>query len=388
MREDLLHYIWKFKKLKTKGLSTSNDEVIKIFDYGTHNHYSGPDFLNARIEIAGQQWAGNVEMHIKASDWYLHNHQHDQRYINVILHVVWINDVPVFRHDRTSIPTLELQHYISHELLRSYNHLFSKQRKNFINCEQDIGQLNSFILDKWLESLFFERLKQRSTEIEQLLKASGNNWERILFLLLLKNFGLKINAEAFMSLGKAIDFSVVLKTIGVSNQLESILFGMAGLLESDTIQDNYYTNLKNEYKYLKCKFNLENTAVLPVEFFKLRPVNFPTIRLSQFAAVYRKGQLFSKIIAADSREGLLQLFQVVANEYWIDHFVFGKRSSPTVKRMTTRFIDLLLINTILPIKFSYARYLGKDIDEALLDLFTEIKVEQNAIITNFRMLGV
>ena len=388
MREDLLHYIWKFRKLRTRGLTTSNKEALTVLDYGTHNHLSGPDFFNARVEIAGQQWAGNVEMHVRASDWYLHNHQQDKKYKNVILHVVWINDIPVFRQDNTAIPTLELRHIISEKLLATYYQLFNDRNKNFINCEKDIGQFDTFVMDNWLERLFFERLEQKSILIRHLLKASENNWEKILFLLLLRNFGLKINGEAFMSIGEAIDFSVIRKTRDVPYQLESLLFGMAGLLESDEIRDNYYLKLKAEYTYLKNKFKVDPSTVIHPEFFKLRPTNFPTIRLSQFAAVYGKKHLFSQIIEADSRVELLNIFQLTAHKYWNDHFVFGKLSAPMIKRITPDFIDLLLINSIIPLKFSYARYLGKDISDVLLRLITELKMERNSIVSNFGTLGI
>jgi len=388
MREDLLHYIWKFRKLKTRGLSTSNSETLKILNFGTHNLLSGPDFFNARIEIAGQQWAGNVEMHVRASDWYLHNHHQDKKYKNVILHVVWNNDIPIFRPDNCEIPTLELQHHISEELFLGYNQLFSKRNNNFINCENDIGQFDKFTLDNWLERLFIERLERKSKEIELLLKASENNWEKILFLLLLKNFGLKINGEAFMGIGKSIDFSVIRKTRQFPYQLESILFGMAGLLESDEIRDNYYLKLKEEYKYLKNKFKLDNSAIVFPEFFKLRPLNFPTIRLSQFVAVYTNQELFSKIIGLSKRAELITIFQQEAHEYWKNHYVFGKLSSPMTKKLSHNFIDLLLINTILPLKFCYSRYLGKDINDQLLELISELKVERNSIVANFETLGV
>lgn len=388
MREELLHFIWKFRKLKYKVLATSANDTLRILDYGTHNLFSGPDFFNARVEIAGQQWAGNIEMHVRASDWYRHQHQKDKKYKNVILHVVWTNDVPIFGADNKEIPTLELRHLISEKLLNNYHQLFNNRNDSFINCEKEIGRFDKFILDNWLERLFIERLEHKSTEIQLLLKAYENNWERILFLLILQNFGLKINGTSFMSIGKAIEFSVIQKTRLTPNQLESILFGMAGLLENEEVRDSYYLKLQREFLYLKKKFNLDSSSVIPPEFFKLRPANFPTIRLSQFATLYRKRHFFSLIIAANSRADLLKLFQVSSNEYWTNHFVFGKESSSTVKRLTPNFIDLLIINTIVPIKFYYAISLGNDNSDVLLSLITELGMEQNSIIANFEKLGI
>ncbi|MCW5517759.1 DUF2851 family protein [Muriicola sp. Z0-33] len=388
MYEDLIHYIWKFRKLSQRALTTTANDALRILDYGTHNHFSGPDFFNAKVEIAGQLWAGNVEMHIKGSDWYRHQHHLDRKYNNVILHVVWNNDVPIFGSDNREIPTLELRHFISDTLLLNYNQLFNNLNNNFINCEKHIGRLDPFLLDNWLERLFFERLEKKSIEIGHLLKASENNWEQVLFLLLLKNFGLKINGASFMSIGKAIDFIVVQKTRGIPYQLESILFGMAGLLESEEIRDRYYLKLKSEYTYLKNKFNLDNSSVIFPEFFKLRPVNFPTIRLSQFATLYNKRHLFSLVIAANKRAELIKIFRLTTNDYWTSHFVFGKYSAPIIKRVTPKFIDLLLINTVVPIKFCYARHLGNDISDALLELIAEVRAERNSIVTAFQDLGV
>ncbi len=388
MREELLHFIWKFRKLNCRELTTAANNTLRILDYGIHNLLSGPDFFNARVEIDGQQWAGNIEMHVKASDWYRHHHQEDKKYRNVILHVVWTNDVPVFGYDNKEIPTLELRHLISEKLLSNYNELFSNRNNSFINCEKEIGRLDKFILDNWLERLFIERLEYKSIEIQQLLQASENNWERTLFLLILKNFGLKINGASFMSIGKAIEFSVIQKTRLIPYQLESMLFGMAGLLEDDEVRDTYYLKLQREYLYLKNKFNLDPSSVIPPEFFKLRPVNFPTIRLSQFAALYKKRHFFSLVIAANSRAELIKLFQLSAHEYWTNHFVFGKQSSAVVKRLTPNFIDLLIINTIVPLKFCYARTFGNDNSEALFSLIAELDVERNSIISNFEQLGI
>jgi len=350
---------------------------------------SGPDFLYAKLNIDGQLWVGNVEIHIKSSDWYAHRHEEDIKYDNVILHVVWEDDASVFRKDGSEIPTLELKNYISKELLQAYQNLFNKKPKDFINCEKDIAQVDEFIFQNWLERLYFERLERKSELAIKLLEKSNNDWEQVLFSLLLKNFGLKINGEAFLSLASALDFSVIRKLQSNVHQLESVFFGMSHLLEDKKVLDNYFIQLKKEYDYIKHKFDLKDEAVLKPEFFKLRPPNFPTIRLSQLANLYNAHHnLFDKVINANSMAELYLLFDVSASDYWNDHFTFRKSSKKSTKKLTKKFIDLLIINTILPLKFCHSQQMGKDVNEDIIAIITKIKTEDNTIIANFKRLSV
>lgn len=385
MREDLLHFIWKYKKLQLIDLLTTNKESVVITDVGLHNHLSGPDFFNARLIIGGQLWAGNVEIHIKASDWYTHRHEEDTNYDNVILHVVWEDDGAIYRKDGSEIPTLELQHYISKNILNRYQSLFDKSQKTFINCEKDIGGLESFVFQNWLERLYFERLQRKSTFVFSLLKHSKNDWEHVLFALLLKNFGLKINGEAFETLAKALDFKTIRKLQDAIFKLESVFFGMSHLLNDDAIVAKYYLELKKEYQYLKHKFKLDDRGVLKPGFFKLRPPNFPTIRLSQLANLFgSKQNLFADVIKANTVDALYEIFDISASKYWNDHYTFGKPSKKSPKKLTKKFIDLLIINSILPLKFCYAKYHGNDANEIILRIIKQIKTEENAIITGFK----
>jgi len=389
IREDLLHFVWKYKKLQLFEVVTTKQESITILDVGTHNHFTGPDFFYAKININGQLWAGNVELHIKASDWYVHRHEEDPNYNNVILHVVWEDDAAVFQKDGSEIPTLELKNYIAKDLLISYQNLFNKKQKTFINCEKDIRQIDDFVLQNWLERLYFERLERKSHYIFKLLEESKNDWEQVLFSLLLKNFGLNINGEPFFSLASAFDFSLVRKLQSEVSQLESLFFGMAHLLEDETVLDTYYIQLKNEFHYLANKFDLENSRVIKPEFFKLRPPNFPTIRLSQLASLYGQHQnLFNKIIKASTIEELYSLFEVRASTYWNDHFTFGKSSKKSTKKLTKPFIDLLIINTVLPLKFCYTKHFGNDQNETIVQIIIKVSTEKNSIITNFKKHNV
>ena len=371
------------------GLVGTNNEPIHIVDPGTHNHLAGPDFFNAKVIIDGQLWAGNVEIHLKSSDWYAHHHETDANYNNVILHVVWDEDANVFRSDNSVIPTLELCNYISQNMLVAYQKLFDKKDVQFINCEKDIAHVDAFIFENWLERLYFERLERKSEWVLELLERSKNDWEQVLFAMLLKNFGLKINGLSFQSLAEVLEFSTVRKLQADILALESVFFGMSHLLNSEEILDEYYIRLKKEYSHQKHKFSLQEEGVLKPEFFKLRPPNFPTIRLSQLANVYHQHQnLFSSVISASQLEELYAIFDVSASNYWTNHFTFGKPSKESGKRLTRKFVDLLIINTLLPLKFCYAQQRGKEANEEIIRIISQIKKEENSVIANFKHLGI
>lgn len=388
MKEDLLHFIWKYKKLQLAELVTSKNESVSIVDVGIHNHHSGPDFFNSKINIDGLLWAGNVEVHIKSSDWYAHRHEEDANYDNVILHVVWEDDTSIFGKDSSEIPTLELKKYIPQELLLAYQNLFDKKDKTFVNCEKDIDAIDSFIFRNWLERLYFERLERKSDLVLDLLKQSNNDWEKVMFTILLKSFGLKINGDSFFSIATTLDFSVVRKIQNNPLQLESILYGLAGFLDDDIIVDSYYLELKREYSFLSNKFDIQKEGIQKPEFFKLRPLNFPTIRLSQVASLYSKHQsIFSKIIDATDLEEIYEVFNVSTSKYWNNHFTFGKISKKCSKKLTKKFIDLLIVNTLLPLKFCYAKHIGKEVNEEIITIVSEIKKEENTIISNFKTIG-
>ena len=385
MQEEFLHYIWKYKKLDVFHLKTIQNESINILSVGQHNLNSGPDFFNAQLKIGEQLWAGNVEIHIKSSDWFVHNHEIDSAYDNVILHVVWEYDTDVYRKNNIVIPTLELKKFVDKKLFDNYNNLISNQKK-WINCENHFSDVNDFILNNWLERLYFERLERKSNTIQDLLASSKNDWEAVLFALLAKNFGLKVNGEAFYSLAKSIDFSIVRKIQSKPEVLEALLFGQAGLLESD-FQDVYFLILVKEYGFLKQKFQLDNRFVMPLQFFRLRPQNFPTIRFSQLAMLYHKNHnLFSKIISMESLKEFYELFDVSTCAFWETHYTFEKQSKKTIKKLSKSFIDLIIINTILPLKFSYAKQTGHEVDDQILKIVSEIESEDNSIIKAFNSL--
>ncbi|WP_340076770.1 DUF2851 family protein [Leptobacterium sp. I13] len=388
MKEDFLQYIWKYKKMKTANLQSTAGETIYLVDTGIHNLHAGPDFFNAKLSIGEQLWAGNVEIHVKSSDWYAHGHEKDKNYNNVILHVVWEHDIEVYRSDNTLLPTLELKDRVSAHLLDNYNTLVSGKQQ-FINCENSLCSVNSFVVKNWLERLYFERLENKATRILEELEASQNDWEAVLFKMLMRNFGLNINGEAFYEAAKRLDFAVVRKVWSNPVQLEALLMGVTGLLKATNLLETYPGALQKEYAYLKNKFVTIQDGPIAPKFFKLRPANFPTVRLSQLATLYYRYQnLFSEIIKTNTVEALYKLFDVATSVYWETHYTFGKQSREQVKKVSKSFIDLLIINTILPIKFCYAKYMGNDENDVLLQLITAIKAEKNSISDKYKNIGM
>ena len=387
MREDLLYFIWKHNKLSSKQLCTGNNQTILVKATGIQNRVSGPDFFNAKVEIDGQLWAGNVEMHLKSSDWYAHHHETDENYDNVILHVVWEDDIAVFRKDGSQIPTLEVKHYVSEELLNRYRDLLENSRPSFINCEKDLKELDPFLVENWLHRLYIERLEHKSELIMDLLETSKNDWEAVLFKLLAKNFGSRVNGPYFLERAKQLDFSIVRKTSNEPLQLEALLFGHFGLLNVSDCTDTYYLQLHKEYTYLTQKFGLTESLSKP-DFFGLRPANFPTIRISQLVSLYLGNQsIFSKLMDLNKLVDIYQVFEVSTGLYWEDHYTFGKTSKRRVKKLSKKFIELIIINTLVPLKFCYAKHIGKDWDEELIELVSQIAGEENSIIKNFKQIG-
>ena len=387
IRENFLHYLWKYKLFATLNLVSFSGKSIQILHCGMHNFDAGPDFFNAKIKIEGQLWAGNVEIHIKASDWYVHNHENDSVYDSVILHVVWDNDVSVFRKDNSIIETLVLSDYVNTAVLQNYKRLFQANNL-WINCERQLTNLDSFLLDTWKEKLYIQRLERKTTKIIALLEQSNHNWEAVLFKLLAKNFGLKVNGTAFFNMANSFDFSVFRKYWHKNMSLEALLFGQAGLLFEDK-ESVYFEKLQYEYAYLKHKHNLKPISQTEVKFFRLRPNNFPTLRLSQLANLYFVNHsIFSKILEINDLDSFYNLFSVETSEFWKSHYSFETVSKTATKKLTKSFINLLLINTIIPLKFVYLRTKENFNVEPLLSLIREIPSERNRIITNFTQFGI
>jgi hypothetical protein len=386
MKEDFLHYLWKFKKFDVSNLKTFNGENLTIINAGQYLQLAGPDFFNAQITIDNQKWAGNVEIHIKSSDWYLHNHERDENYDSVILHVVWQHDSEIYRKNNTEIPVLELKSYVDRTVLENYQKLM--QPKSWIFCEKQLATTAEFVIKNWQERLFFERLERKSIPIQDLLARTNNNWEAVLFIALAKNFGLNTNGEIFAAIAQNISFSIIRKESFEIENLEALFFGFAGLLAIEK-EDNYFKDLKFRFFYLLQKYQLERKHIEPVQFFKHRPDNFPTIRLSQLAKLYfQQTNLFSKIIELKDTNEIYTIFDIAVSEYWQTHYQFDKESPKKKKTLSKSFVDLLIINTIIPIQFAYAKSQNKEFSENIIALLDHVAPEKNSIIDKFASFGL
>lgn len=388
MQEFFLHYIWQYQKITSLSLKTVQGETLQVLTPGYYHKEDGPDFFNARLIIGDQEWAGNVEIHLKSSDWYYHRHEINKKYNNVILHVVWEHDVAVFRPDNSKIPVLVIKDYVPKSIVMGYQQLIAE--KNWIPCEKQLLNVDTVFWVKWKERLFFERLERKVKPIRNLLEENKNDWEATLFCCLAKGFGLNTNGEAFYQIARKIPFNAIRKERFEEGNLEALFFGIGALLEENK-QDRYFQNLKKRWMDFKEKYNLTHTIGIPLQFYKLRPDNFPTIRLVQLAQLYHKRpDLFDRIMNANTLSALYEIFNVDVPEYWRTHYLFDKVSTKTIrmKKMSNTFKGLLFVNVILPLRFLYARYFGNDIAEELSDMVKEVVPEKNSITDCFKKLGV
>lgn len=387
MKEDFLHYVWKYKLFDTSNLLTTNKEVITIINSGQHNTDAGPDFFNAKVKIASTTWAGNIEIHINSSDWLAHKHQHDKAYENVVLHVVFNDDKIIYDVNNNPIPTLELKDLINSELITKNQQL--QASKDWIACQNQIEGVDEFTIKTWLNRLAIERLERKSEEIQTALQQNKNDWEQTFYQYLFKYFGLKVNALPFEQL--AINTPV--KIAEKHNQLisiEALYFGQAGFLE-DEINDEYTIRLQKEYQFLKAKFSLKPIDKSLWKLLRLRPANFPTIRISQLANLLNtETRLFAKILETNSVTEVEKIFKTEASEYWKTHYQFGVVVENTsTKKVGKTLINALIINVVVPFLFVYGKQKQDEkLKDKALNFLENVKSENNSIITNWRELNV
>lgn len=385
MTEEFLHHIWKFKLFNQLDLTTTLGEKVEILKVGDHNFDAGPDFFNARLKIGDTLWAGNIEVHINASDWKKHAHQTNKVYDNIILHVVYNEDAQVNRASNEIIPTIELKHKISDKQYQQY--LNFKSNKDWIPCKNIITSVSSIIINSTIDRLLLERLQRKSETIINSLKLNNNNWEETFYQQLSKNFGFKINALPFELLSKSIPSNVLAKHKNSLLQIEAILFGQAGFLDQH-YQDKYPLQLQNEYTFLKQKFKLEAIDNNLWKFLRMRPVNFPTIRIAQLASlIYNSTHLFSKIIEIENYESIKKVLHVGVSEYWCSHYTFNKDSLVKTKHLGDDAINNIIINTVVPFLFTYGKQKNEEkyVDKALAFL-EQVEGEKNTIIKEWNSL--
>lgn len=386
MKEDFLHYLWVHKKLPFSQLETHQKESLEIIHFGNYLQLSGPDIFNAQVRIANQKWAGNIEIHVKSSDWYLHHHQDNSAYDNVILHVVWEHDVPVLRKDNSEIPTLELKKWIDASAIEAYKNLM--HRKSWINCELAINRIDSFDWNKWKEKLVLERLERKATEISQRLEETKNDWEQVFFELLAKNFGLHTNGTAFLKMAQQLTFQLIRKEKTNLIHVEALFFGILNALQFE-YEDAYYNELKKTWQYLKVKYQLTEILGVELYFFKHRPDNFPSIRLAQLALLVTTTEnLFETCMTLNAAKKIKKIFKQTTSLYWQNHYVFGTVSVKKDKVLTDSFLDLIFVNTLLPMQFCYQTKLNTLAFDVLLEGLKAVRPEKNTITDKFKTLNV
>jgi len=385
MTERLLQFIWQFQYYNRSNLITNADESVQIIFPGYINFNQGPDFSDAKIKIGKTIWAGSVELHLKTSDWKKHNHQLDKNYKNVILHIVWENDSPDIQH---TIPLIELRDRVSKILLIQYEELMQSQ--GFIPCAKSITSIRELTWKAWKERLVVERLLRKSTYVETFLKENKFHWEETFWWMLARNFGIKVNADAFEQMAKSISINILAKHKNQIHQVEALLFGQAGLLDDGDLNKEAYPQLlKREYNFLKKKYQL-NKIHQPVHFLRMRPGNFPSIRLAQLAVlITESSHLFSKIKEAKSVAEIKKWFDITANDYWHYHYKFGESSAFKKKKLGVTMIDNIIINTICPVLFTWGHYHKDDkYKNKALQFLEEITAESNSITKGFQQMKI
>ena len=393
--EKLLQYVWKHKLFPLHALTTTDGNDVEIIDVGLQNYDAGPDFFNAKIKLNGTVWVGNVEIHMKSSEWYAHGHDKDSAYNNVILHVTEQADTDVITEDERKLPQMELK--IPYKIYQNYNHLLEEDK--YPPCYGIIPQISTFEIHSWLSTLLAERLERKTNDIIRRVEMCNGSWESAYFITLARNYGFGVNGDAFEMLASKIPLNYAAHQRDNLLQTEALFMGQAGLLDTGALQkvyeetalkEGYFDKLRNEYAFLANKYNLRPMDRNLWKFLRLRPQNFPHIRISQIASLYcsRKADLAS-IIECGSADELRQTLNTDVTTYWETHYTFGSTSCRTTKGLSPASLNLLIINTAVPVMFAYGRHRGdENLCNKALEILDSIKAENNFIVRMWRSCGL
>lgn len=393
--EQLLHYVWKHKLFPLVELKTTDGKPVEVIDPGLHNHNSGPDFFNAKVKINQTLWVGNVEIHDKSSDWFLHGHDKDQAYDNVVLHVTGKSDVEVMNTAGQYIPQMVLE--VPSTIRENYEELLRTDQ--YPPCYQIIPDLTTLNIHAWMAALQTERLEQKTEAIIRRVKRMNGSWENAYFLTLARNYGFGINGDTFEEWATHIPFSAIAHHRDKLFQIEAVFMGQAGLLninaiperyQQEALNEGYYAKLRNEYLYLAHKFSLCPMDYKRWKFLRLRPQNFPHIRLSQLANLYyeRKTGL-SQLVECKDLFSLQSLLSTKVTPYWETHYTFGSISDLNEKNLSPFSMNLLMINTCIPMLFAYGRHSAKEtLCNRAFDFLEQLKAENNYIIRLWKECGL
>jgi hypothetical protein len=382
MNEKLLQFIWQFQYFNKNDLITTDSSSLTIIHPGQFNYNQGPDFSEAKIKLNNTTWIGNIEVHIQASQWHTHHHTNDSNYSNIILHVVWVNDLVIKNENQQALATLELQHLVPKIMLQQYEQLMNT--KGFIPCENYLPVLIEVNWLSWKERLMAERLKRKAEVFIDYLEQANHHWEEVFWWMLARNFGAKVNASSFEQLARSITVNMLAKHKNQVNQLEALLLGQAGLL-NENFKEDYPMLLQREYKFLSKKYHLKAINKAP-DFLRMRPANFPTVRLAQLAMlIHQSTHLFSRILEISNIADLRELLDVTANDYWHYHYRFDNPTTYKPKNLGSLMTDNLIINTVVPVLFAYGLYhnMQQWKDRALLYLM-QLPPERNSITNEWK----
>jgi hypothetical protein len=388
MSESFIHYLWQYQYFSKLDLKTTSGEPLHVFSPGVKNLHAGPDFLHAKIRLGEMQWVGNVELHIDASAWMQHKHHHDPGYDNVILHVVWRNDHPVANREGQLIPTLELKTRVDDEIVSTYRNLVSSAEE--IPCAPKLPGLRRIIVFSALDRVLSIRLENKSREVEELLNNNRGDWEETCYQLLARNFGFKVNADPFFMLARMVPYKTLMKHSDKLFQMEAILFGVAGFLDDDHDHE-YYNVLRREFALLRRKYGLDHVMMNKTQwkFLRLRPANFPTIRIAQLASyLHYRQNIFSSMLNC-SFEKLREDLDTPPSSFWQTHYNFSHESHIKDGQAGSSSIDNVLINTIVPLNACYAKIKDDEtyMDRALRILYS-LPSESNTITRKWNNLSI
>ena len=377
--EDLLYYIWRFRLYDFKNLKTHQGDLIEIIEPGIRNTDAGPDFIMAKIKMNDQLWVGNAELHVKSSDWNLHHHVQDPSYNNVILHIVWKHDEEIQNSLGQVIPCVELNELVNNQLLSKYEYLMLNQL--WVPCANIITSIPSIIKQSWLSRLTAERLEQKSKMVLDALDQNNRDWESVCYQKLARALGGQVNGEIMEILARLTPLSIIYKHRDQLLQLEALLFGQSGLLMEADAADEYITKLQNEYVFLKSKYNLHSLKSSQWKFLRMRPANFPTLRIAQLARIlFHTDLLFSKFLSARHVHEIIHMLDVTISQYWKNHYTFNSKSENKEKHLGKETIHSIIINTISPLMFAYGISTANDLyKEKAMEWLEALPAEKNAI---------
>ena len=383
--EQLLHYVWKHKIFSLKELKTTTGQQVEVIDTGLANTDAGPGFFNAKLKLDGVLWIGNIEIHERSSDWFKHGHHADAGYNSVILHIASEIDMEISRSNGERIPQIQL---ICPEAVRT-NYKELLETDSYPPCYRIIPSLSPFTAHSWMSALQMERFEQKATLLNERLKRCQGNWEDAFFITLARNFGFGLNGDAFETWAHQLPFRAVDKHRNDLFQIEAIFFGQAGILE-DSDGDGYYLRLKKEYTYLQHKFGLIPMDASLWRFLRLRPANFPHIRIAQLACLYHRAYgLLSRIMETETLQGVRDILKGGTSEYWLTHYTFGGSSPSRPKTLSNTSLDLLIINTVVTFLYAYGLHKGNRVLCARAGSFLEeLKAENNYITRMWEQYGM